>query len=533
MRMIHATLPRHLPRTVLILSLLLLGILRSASAETALPVQAAKSSFDPSKIKHIIFMVQENHTFDSYFGRFPGTLGATMGKISTGATIPLSDAPDIPENFLHTWDVAHTDHDNGNMDGFNIGSTSPACNTPSYPCYIAAQQSLIPNYWALADRFILDDMGFSSVMGPSFPNHLYTVAAAAGPTLDQSAINNPNNSKNPPGQEKTWGCDATDDTTVELYPGYARGGTSGYPCFGCPKTPKLNCLPHLTNLADLLAAKGKTWKYYAGDTFDNALDAFYQDYKSPNIIKKDATTAFDTDAKNGNLPDFSWLVAPNADNEHPGQSSSCAGENWAYDRIKAVENSKDWDSSVIVETWDDFGGLYDHVPPLQVDKLGLGFRVPFLIMSPFGSASGRNISHVPLEFSSVLKFAEQVFDLGVGSLHGRDADPSTNSIAAVLDTSKTTDKLILTGHCIPILQTGTATTYFLAPSIALSKDDTLAIVNDTNIDETITGTPGGDLKISKKGGRGITGKFASTGATTLACVPNCTGKNKTLTVNVT
>lgn len=465
MRMRCGMLPRYLSHAGLILGLLLLGILGSEGVAPAHRVQAASS-----KIKHIIFIMKENHTFDSYFGTFPniGTYGTTTGKITSGGvvkSIALRPAPDNPDNFKHDWNAAHTDYNGGKMDQFNLGSPNPNCDVAAaypkgYPCYIEApkenamgMESLIPNYWQLAKHFVLNDNGFSSLMGSSFPNHLYTVAAAAGPNINQSAIDNPRT------KGSSWGCDADLKTTVQLYNG---GGTTPFPCFGCPKdfetAQNVKCLPHLDTLADRLNAKGVSWKYYAPLPPDPAytlstLTSFWQfrhpaytsgGVKHSNFISPNIVDWHDFDKNAGSktdFPAFSWLVPPNYATEHPGinhgGSSTCTGENWTIDRINAIEKGPNWDSSMIVVAWDDFGGFYDHIKPPMVDALGEGFRVPFLIISPFAKAKDNplqpNISHAQLEFSSVLKYAEETF--GLASLHGRDANSKVKSIGADIDTS--------------------------------------------------------------------------------------------------
>ena len=137
-------------------------------------------------------------------------------------------------------------------------------------------------------------------------------------------------------------------------------------------------------------------------------------------------TQFQKDALSGNLPQFSWLTYPPPYSEHP-TASTCAGENQTVADINAVMKGPDWSSTLIVLTWDDYGGFYDHVNPPAVDPLGLGFRVPFLVISPYATATDNptqpNVSHQLLEFSSVLNYAANTFNIpmigdrqGVGDL---------------------------------------------------------------------------------------------------------------------
>lgn len=376
---------------------------------------SSRSVHAQSPIQHIVFLVKENHTFDNYFGLFPGANGTTVGfaKIKGVKTqIPLNTAKDSPNNYGHTWNTAHTAYDNGQMDAFNLAA--PKCNTAPYLCYAEQTQAGIPNYWSYAQHFVLNDNTFSSLAGPSFPNHQYTIAAGSGPDLQHSAINNPT--------LKPWGCTSSLSNTVQLL-----NGSTVYPCFT------------YSNLADEMTTAGVTWKYYAPPPSNvgfiwNALNASQQDYQLPQANA--SPTQFLTDAANNSLPNFSWLIAPDAQDEHP-PNSTCAGENWTVQYLNALMASPAWSSTVVFLTWDDYGGFYDHVAPQNVDALGLGFRVPMLIISPFAYAannpSNPHIGHDPLEFSSVLRFAEKVFNLP--SLGRRDAsagDPMTEIDTSVV-----------------------------------------------------------------------------------------------------
>src|SRR5258708_1952583 len=366
-----------------------------------------------SPIQHIIFIVKEIHTFDDYFGLFSGANGTTVGyaKINGVKTqIPMNIAPDAPANYVHQWQAAHKAYDNGQMDAFNLAVSN--CSTAPYLCYQEQTQSGIPNYWAYAQNFVLNDNTFSSLIGPSFPNHQYTIAAGSGSDILHSAINNPN--------AKPWGCPAPTTTTVQLY-----DGQYVFPCFT------------YSNLADEMTAAGVSWKYYTpgpspGGYVWNALSASKQDYQLANANVP--PTQFLTDAKNSTLPNFSWLVAPAAYDEHQ-PNSNCKGENWTVQYLNALMHSPAWNSSVIFLTWDDYGGFYDHVAPPNVDQLGLGFRAPLIIISPFAYAKNNlanpHISHDQFEFSSVLKFAEEVFNLP--SLGRRDV--SAGDPMSEIDTS--------------------------------------------------------------------------------------------------
>ncbi len=349
-------------------------------------------------IKHVIFIIKENHTFDNYFGTYPGANGATSGTISTGKVVRLmhlKDPPPSTENPQHSWDDAHLAIDSGKMDKFNL---IPGCvyNGVDY-CMGQYYQSDIPNYWAYAQNFVLADNHYSSLAGPSFPNHLFTVAGYAG-----EAINNPTDTS-------IWGCDAPSSTAV--YSLTPDGLTFFYqfPCFDFQTLP------------DLIDSASLTWKYYApsageGGYIFSSLDAISHIRDSSLWSNVVDWKNFVTDAAAGNLPSMSWIVAGGGLTEHP-PTSICKGENWTVKQINAIMRGPDWATTAIFVTWDDFGGFYDHVPPPKVDVYGLGPRVPMLVISPY--AKKGHVTHVQLEFSSVVKQVEEWF--GLPSLGNRDA----------------------------------------------------------------------------------------------------------------
>jgi phospholipase C len=237
---------------------------------------------------------------------------------------------------------------------------------------------------------------FSSLTGPSFPNHLYTVGAQSG-----GAINNPNKTKG------SWGCDSDDGALVQVMD--ERGTiTQQFPCFD------------FQTVADSLETAHITWKYYAprygeGGYIWNALDAIKHIRQTDLWTTRVAhDSQFADDAKNGRLPAVSWLVTGRA-SEHP-PASLCVGENWTVQQLNAIMAGPDWNTTAVFITWDDFGGFYDHVPPPTVDAFGFGPRVPLLIISPY--AKHGYISHTQYEFASLLKFVESRY--GLAPLTARD-----------------------------------------------------------------------------------------------------------------
>lgn len=349
----------------------------------------ACSGREPAAIQHTVIILQENHTFDNYFGTFPGADGATSGLTSTGQLVPLTPLPDMDHDPLcNSWDCAIQAMNGGKMDSFDLIS-------PNESAYTQASQQQIPHYWEYAHRFVLADHYFTSVHGPSLPNHLFTLAAQAGGTIDNVSSGGGG-----------VACDGTPSGTVTVID--ANGNqTEQSPCFDFPV------------LGDELEAAGISWKYYIEGGM-GVLAVIRHVRNSPMWTQNQGTTAqFLQDAQSGQLPAVSWLILPYGGSEHP-PNSICAGDNQTAEYINAIMQGPAWTSTVIFVTYDDFGGFYDHVAPPQVDQFGLGPRVPLLIISPF--AKPGYISHTLYEHSSMLKFVETRYRLQ--SLTARDAAAS-------------------------------------------------------------------------------------------------------------
>ena len=369
-----------------IVCLVILGYRGTRRPKTSL--RPALSAPGLAKINHIVFLIKENRTFDAYFGTFPGADGATSGKTSTGEIVKLGHTPDsTPYDLGHRRQEFLQAIDDGKMDRFDQIWNG---NVSGYLLpYTQMTEPDIPNYFAYARNFVLSDRMFSSLEGPSFPNHLFTVAAQSG-----GAINNPRRSDE-------WGCDADSNVTVDVMDEQGKI-TKQPPCFD------------FQTLADQLERVKVDWKYYAppkgrvGYVW-SALDAIKHIRMGPLWGQKVvADSQFTQDALEGKLPAVSWLVTGEM-SEHPPYST-CAGENWTVEQLNAIMSGPDWNSTAVFVTWDDGGGFYDHVPPPRIDSTGLGPRVPLLIISPF--ARKGFVSHTPYDFASFLAFVEKRFGLG-------------------------------------------------------------------------------------------------------------------------
>jgi phospholipase C len=350
------------------------------------------------KIEHIVFIVKENRSFDEYFGTFPGANGATTATISTGKVITLGHTPDKPTHDMgHEWTDSHSNIDAGHMDRWDLESM--CSENGDNLCLTQMYQSDIPNYWAYAQNYALADAAFSSVESGSYPAHLMLVSGSS-----QTTIDNPRSSL-----QAQWGCDAVAGTNVPAM-STSFVVSSVFPCFS------------VTTMASLADAAGVSWKAYTSVNGESGY--VYNPYRSFSEIfnSSDWTTKvvsepnFITDALAGNLPALSWVTPPGVDTDHP-PDSACVGENWSVQQINAVMQgpASQWNSTVIVLVWDDFGGFYDHVPPPYRDQYGLGIRVPWIIMSPWVT---QGVYHTQIEFASVLRFMEETF--GLPSLGGAD-----------------------------------------------------------------------------------------------------------------
>lgn len=375
--------------------LLLLSACSPGTASTSLLHVAAQD------IKHVVFFIKENRTFDNYFGTYPGANGATTAVDSEGETIPLQHEQDQVPDIDHSFEGARDAYDRGKMDDFDLLSSADTSNKSRranpYANNSLTQlyQSDIPNYWLYAQNFVLGDNMFSSLMGPSFPNHLYTIAAQSGGAIDL-----------PPNNTVGWGCDVPNEQVKVM-----SGNGSIHlqqACF------------NFQTLADELDVKGDSWRYYGPPAGGfgyhwSAFDAIKHIRYGKDWQYVVPTQQFMQDATRGTLPTVSWIVTPSDDSEHP-PASVCQGENWTVQMLNALMRGPDWSSTAVFLTWDDFGGFYDHVPPRQIDSYGLGFRVPLLVISPY--AKKGYIDHTQYEYSSMLRFAEDI--LGLATLTKRD-----------------------------------------------------------------------------------------------------------------
>jgi phospholipase C len=388
-------------------------------------------------IKHVVFLVKENRTFNNYFGTYPGAVGSTTGKTFDGKTVPIKPAQDVqPHDITHGFASGMYAIDGGKMDGFNIIKYGEDLSG-----YVQFERDGLPNYWAYADHFALADHFFTSMFGPTFPEHLYAIAADAdGITDNKQSTDHPNSYCDDPTEHVPHFREDLSKRDVATIMKLENGAAQHIPdnlVKIAQYWEEIQACIDIPVLPDELTDAGVSWKYYANvNQWQNALQAIRHVRFGPEWKNVDTPESFIQDIHHEALPSVSWLIPPEAYNEHPGDAqddpvSVCAGENWTVEQINAIMKSDYWPSTAIVVVWDDFGGFYDPVPPPHVDIMGYGPRTPALIISPYtrqgSSPDGGSVDHHVYDFSSVLAFIEHNWGLQPLAARDANADPLTGA----------------------------------------------------------------------------------------------------------
>jgi phospholipase C len=385
------------------------------------PVTSSAAPAAKPPIDHVFIIFKENHTFDNYFATYPGADGATQATTSTGDVIPLKQwvtKCDLPG--MNSWRAAHVDWNGGLMDSFDKGEDSSHAwgelakfNHGPFVTFAPASgvaSGPVAYYWQLAQRGVLCDRYFTSLMGESSPNHMYVIAAtSAGRITNEDLVKHTCQVIGPDGAV----YEHPNHWTVDEVP---------------------------TALPNELEKKGKSWTFIEEGTKADPLKkalAFLEDNNDGSVECLDVvkglpsfndrfthlhsvSTGLASFLANGKAGNVTWIKPACANCEHPGLSEVPTGVKWSQQVVNAIGASQYWNRCVIFITWDDFGGFYDHVAPPQVDSMGLGFRVPCLIVSPY--AKKGYVDHTQYEHSSICKFAESLFDLP--AMTSRDAAAS-------------------------------------------------------------------------------------------------------------
>lgn len=377
------------------------GQTQEVAAQQADQVRLARE-----KVEHVVFLIKENRTFDTIFGRFPGADGATVGETCDGTEVPLRRAADRTIDVEHSFVAGLRVINGGRMNCFDDLWNGGTLNS-----YVQFRPEQIPSYWAYAKRFALADRFFSSIYGPTGPEHLWTLAAQSDRFVDHVR---PDQAGTGPAREY---CDDPEELAWSFKELSSKQEDLAFELEEQPNTLALvrrfweerwPCTD-ITVLPDYLEREGISWRYYRGDNpWVQPLRQVPHVWNGPMRKHIVDETRFIRDVENGELPAVSWLIPKVLESEHP-PNGMCVGENWTVRQLNALMRSPYWESTVVVIAWDDFGGFYDHVPPPHVDLYGFGLRVPALIVSPWVKP-GSVYSRV-LEFSSVLKMIERIHEL--------------------------------------------------------------------------------------------------------------------------
>jgi phospholipase C len=361
-----------------------------AEAEASIPIA--------TPIKHVIVIMEENHSFDNYFGTFPGANGIPKGVCVANPGTGGCSAPyhlttgythDMPHNAV---DVG-SDIDNGAMDGF-IKNEQDFCKCTDHESMGYFNAEDIPVFWRYAEDYTLSDNLFDSIASWSYPSHL-------GMVSDWSALCYLGQN---PFKSSTWPADSVPWTDL-TYLLHRYDVSWGY--YVAPGTePDCSTDPCTTAQG---AGTPSMW---------NPLPWFEDVQQDGQLGNIQDISHFYTAAKSGQLPEVSWIVPNTVESGHPGVSTNADSEPYVVSLINAVESSPDWSSTAIYLTWDDWGGEYDHVVPPSVDVNGFGLRVPSILISPY--AKKGYIDHQVMSFDSYNKFIEDNF------LGGRRLDPATD-----------------------------------------------------------------------------------------------------------
>jgi phospholipase C len=379
------------------------------------PALAQAAPAKLSDIEHFVILMQENRSFDHYFGTLSGVRGysdPTAGILHNGNTV--FHQPDnensagyvLPfrlntkttnaqrlHDLSHSWNALHASWNRGMLDGFV--SAHRATNDGSGPLTMGYYtRDDLPFYYALADSFTICDGHFCSVMGPTYPNRYFWMSA----TNDPNGMHGGPAIKNTPARF-TW----------ETYPERLdRAGVSWRIYHDEPEANEPVGLNVILNFAAFQDAKQRP------------TSSLYE-----YAVKTRGVDQMLNDMRTGNLPQVSWIIPPYVCCEHPDELPA-AGENYVRQIVEALmSNPTTWAKTAFIINYDENDGLFDHVlpptPPLGTpdeyingQPTGLGFRVPALIVSPF--TTGGYVCGDTFDHTSTLRLLETRFGVEVPNL---------------------------------------------------------------------------------------------------------------------
>ncbi len=413
--------------------------LSSASSSVSLRVVPATGIH---KIRHVVIIMQENRSFDSYFGTYPGADGIPPGvcvpdPINGGCVAPFHDSADLNYGGPHGQSEAGQDIHGGAMDGFvAMAEHGMGCNTTNPECSpcVGSQASSgqgsgngqcddvmgyhdareIPNYWNYAQNYVLQDHMFEPNASWSLPAHLYMVSewsAVCSVALDPFSCRGALQSPNP---DYTGSIGGPSDQTPHYawtdltYLLHGQNVSWGYYVFKGTE-------PDCENDSAMTCAPVQQGPQTAG--IWNPLPSFTDVRQDGQLSNIQSLSSFFSQARSGSLPAVSWIVPNDKVSEHPPNLVS-AGQAYVTGLVNTIMHSPDWNSTAIFLSWDDWGGFYDHVVPPVVDRMGYGIRVPGIVISPYSRRG--YIDHQTLSHDAYNKFIEDDF------LGGARLDPLTD-----------------------------------------------------------------------------------------------------------
>lgn len=365
------------------------------------------------QLQHIIIIMQENRSFDSYFGTYPGanSIPKKNGKFVICNPDPKThtcdysyhDTNDVNSGGPHDTSNEKADIDNGKMDGF----VTQAVLWSPLPQSVMGfhNHNEIPNYWSYAASYVLQDEMFAPSTSYSGPQHLFLVSNWSA---NCAQLNDPTSCSNGYQDINQPGSFAWTDITYLLHKAHV---SWKYYVFQGQS-------PDVTNPGEDGGALGRYVRQNAISASEwNPMPDFTTvaaDRQLGNIVDG---TNFYTDAANGTLPSVSWVIPDNTYSEHPPQSVQL-GMQYVTGLVNSVMKSADWSTTAIFIAWDDWGGFFDHVPPTMIDWGGYGIRVPALLVSPW--ARHNVVDHQLLSFDAYNKLIEDLF------LKGQRLDPASD-----------------------------------------------------------------------------------------------------------
>jgi phospholipase C len=375
------------------------------------------------KIKHVIIIMQENRSFDEYFGTFPGADGLPKHSKCNpdprqgGCVKSFITHTDVERDLPHNAAADQRDRDHGKMDGFVAAAEQGSYGVVGKGAMARHTASDIPNYWSYAKNYVLNDHMFAPARSWSLPEHLFMVSAWSAKCPDHKAMSCVSDvggpSPTPPEYEDPLHVKVDDDSPIYAWTDityllhkyhvpwayYVVAGAEP----DCATGAEISCAPR--------PLKSQTLGYW------NPLPYFDTVRKDNQVQNIKGIDRYYAQARAGTLPAVSWVTPSQDVSEHPSAAIS-SGQSYVTSLINAAMRGPDWNSTAIFVAWDDWGGFYDHVKPPKIDVNGYGVRVPSFVVSPY--ARKGVVDHQTLSFDAYLKFVEDDF------LSGRRIDPKTD-----------------------------------------------------------------------------------------------------------